>query len=233
MAENRQISIILPVHNQADHIERIVTEYVHALSKANLAYEMLLVVNHSGDDSIGICRKIERQYDAIRVIDLKEGGWGLAVKAGLQEARGELLCYTNSAHTSPQDLLLLLRYGFNTQNRVFKATRRMRKGVFRRCGSLVYNALCRHLFDLPYGDINGTPKVFPRNFGALLKLTRDDDLIDLEFSVACRNHGYPLVEVPIAAAARHGGKSTTTVKSAVHIYWNAFVMWTASRKGVR
>jgi hypothetical protein len=167
----------------------------------------------------------------VRVIHSEKSGWGLAVKLGLREARGELLCYTNSARTSAQDLTLLLLYAIACPNVVIKANRKIRESWHRRLGSLLYNLECRALFDLSYWDINGTPKVFPRAFDKLLALTRDDDLIDAEFNIICRSEGYRTLEVPIFSYLRHGGKSGTNYRSAIKMYWGAIQLWRSMRKG--
>ena len=87
---------------------------------------------------------------------------------------------------------------------------------------MLYNLECRALFDLPYWDVNGTPKVFSRELTALLKLSRDDDLIDLEFNAICRAAGYRVIEIPIHSSTRRSGKSTTTWRSAAAMYWGAW-----------
>lgn len=223
------ISIILPVHNQADHVETIVAEYVDALRRVPAPHELVLVENGSRDDSFRVCQRLAERLPAVRVVRSSPGGWGRAVRRGLQEVRGDLICYTNSARTSPQDLLLLLLYATAFPNVVVKANRRIREGARRRIGSLLYNIECRVLFDLANWDINGTPKVFPRSFTRLLALSRDDDLIDAEFSAICRREGYPMVEVPIFSTRRHGGRSTTNLRSAVRMYWGAYRLWRAWR----
>jgi hypothetical protein len=83
---------------------------------------------------------------------------------------------------------------------------------------------CRALFDLPYWDVNGTPKVFGRHLSRLLDLTRTDDLIDLEFNAICRAEGYPMIEVPIFSTTRHSGRSTTNLRSAYNMYAGALEM---------
>ncbi len=220
-------TIILPIHNQADHVQMIVDEYEAALQRLPLPYELLLVENGSRDDSPELCRALAAQRPTVRAVHANPGGWGRAVKLGLREARGDLLCYTNSARTSPQDLLLLLLYAVAYPNVVVKANRKIREGARRRLGSLLYNIECRWLFDLANWDINGTPKVFPRAFDRLLQLNRDDDLIDAEFSVICRRERYPMIEVPIFSTRRHGGRSTTNLGSAVKMYWGAYQLWRA------
>ena len=142
------ISIVLPVHNQADHLGEIVTEYETALAKLPQPHELILVVNNSRDQSWELCQRLAAQYPHIRALHSEKGGWGLAVKLGLREARGEMLCYTNSARTTGQDLTLLLLYAVVWPKVVIKANRKIRESFRRRLGSLLYNLECRALFDL-------------------------------------------------------------------------------------
>jgi glycosyltransferase involved in cell wall biosynthesis len=223
------ISIILPVYNQADHIGRIVAEYEAAVCRIAVPHEILLVPNACRDNSVAVCYALAQTLPAVRVVESAEGGWGRAVKTGLHAAQGDLLCYTNSARTSPQDLVLLLLYALAYPDTVIKANRRIRENLSRRLGSLLYNLECRALFRLTQWDVNGTPKVFPRAFDHLLQLRQDDDLIDAEFSLVCRRANYPLIEVPIFASRRHGGKSTTDYRSAFRMYRNAYRLWRATR----
>jgi glycosyltransferase involved in cell wall biosynthesis len=228
MAE-RLVSIILPVYNQADHIVEIVSEYTQALTRLPYAYEMILVVNGSRDKSLEVCQALAVKNPCIKVLHSERGGWGLGVKLGLQAAEGDLLCYTNSARTSPKDLLLFLLYDLAYPNVVLKANRKIRDNWQRRLGSLLYNLECRALFDLSNWDINGTPKVFPRQFSKLFELSRADDLIDAEFCAVCREEDYPMLEVPIFSTRRHGGKSTTKYNSAIKMYLGAYDLWRTRR----
>ncbi len=222
---NLKLSVVLPVYNQADHIGGVLTDYVRALSAFGFAYELLPVVNGPRkDDSLHVCQAFQRDNPSIRALCIDEGGWGRAVRHGLAEAQGEILCYTNSARTSPEDLCLFAMYGIAHTDVVIKANRKIRDHIVRRFGSLLYNLECRAQFDLPCWDINGTPKVFGRKFDKLLQLTSNDDLIDLEFNVVCRRAGYPMLEIPIIQTTRHGGRSTTSVRSAVRMYWRAWTI---------
>jgi glycosyltransferase involved in cell wall biosynthesis len=223
-------SIILPVHNQADHLAQIVDEYERALEAVGIDSELLLVVNESRDASLEIARGLAERYPAVRAFNEGRGGWGRAVKRGIREARGGQICYTNSARTTDRDLTLMLLYARAFPETVVKANRKIRESVIRRVGSLLYNIECRTLFDLSCWDINGTPKIFPRSFEALLSLNRDDDLIDAEFTTICRRRGYPMVEVPIFSARRHGSRSTTGYASAIALYLGAFELLRQMRR---
>jgi glycosyltransferase involved in cell wall biosynthesis len=225
------ISIVLPIHNQADHLRPVVEDFVRALARLPVPYELLLVVNGSRDASIEVARELAGAFAPVRAIESIPGGWGLAVRLGLAEARGDLVCYTNCARTSPEDLLLILLYALAYPGIVIKVNRRVREKLYRRMGSLLFNLECRAMFELSCWDINGTPKVFPRSCDQLLALTRNDDLLDLEFNIVCAGERYPMIEVPILSTRRHGGQSTTTMVSAVKLYWGAYQLWRTRRQG--
>lgn len=225
-------SLVIPVYNQADHIEGVLLEYVTALGRLDFATEILPVVNGPRRDrSLEICRALEQQHPSIRTLSIDQGGWGCAVRHGLSHAAGDLICYTNSARTTARELLLMLLYASVHDDCVVKANRKIRENWRRRMGSLLYNLECRFLFDLAYWDVNGTPKVFPRRFTPLMELRRNDDLIDLEFNVICRERDYQVLEVPIFSNSRRSGRSTTSWRSACQMYRGAVQLkrhWRAS-----
>jgi glycosyltransferase involved in cell wall biosynthesis len=228
------VSVVLPVHNQADHLQRIVQGYVEAFTSGGIRHELILVVNGCSDASPALAADLGRRHPSVRTITSEKSGWGHAVKLGIAAARGDLVAYTNSARTSADDLVRAVSLAVNNPGVVVKASRRIRESAVRRTGSVIYNFECRMLFDLACWDVNGTPKVFPRTCTRLLSLTREDDLIDLEFNVVARDERYPLIEMPIVATARHGGRSTTSVRGAVRLYWGAVRFWrTRARAGVR
>ncbi len=216
------VSIILPVHDQADHVEEVVREFEAVLARVRAPHETILVANACRDRSIEICRTLSRELPHVRTVEMDKGGWGRAVRRGIEEARGETICYTNSARTGAEDLALLVLYAVAFPDTVVKANRKIRESLWRRLGSLLYNLECRLLFDLACWDVNGTPKVFPRRLGKLFALRHDDDLIDLEFVATCRREGYHMIEVPIFSTRRHGGRSTTGYGTAARLYLGAW-----------
>jgi glycosyltransferase involved in cell wall biosynthesis len=217
-------SVVMPVYNQADHLESMIAGHLEALERLEWPFELLIVTNGCRDESPAIAERLAVEHAAVRTLDLPVGGWGRAVRAGLADTRGDIICYTNSARTTPEMLVLHLAYAKAYPNVVLKANRKVRDSVTRRLGSLLYNLQARALFDLPWWDINGTPKVFPRRFAGLFALQREDDLIDLEFSAVCKAEGYPVIEVPVLATERVGGRSTTNYESAVKMYVGAFAV---------
>jgi len=182
---------------------------------------MILVVNGDDDGSFERCQQIAGRLDGVRVLRVAESGWGRAVRTGLAAAEGDLLCFSNSARTSPDDLRTALALGVLNHDHAIKAVRRSRDSLIRRSASVVYNLEARALFGLASWDINGTPKVFPRSFRPLLDLAEPGDLLDLEWLVTCQTDGLQVLEFPVTSVRRHGGLSTTKVRSAYRMYLGA------------
>jgi glycosyltransferase involved in cell wall biosynthesis len=162
-----RVSIVLPVHNQADHIGGVVEGYLGVGRRLHLAVDYVLVANACTDGSVAACRDLAESHDEVRMIQQAAGGWGRAVRAGLAISQGDLLGYANSARTSPEILALMLSYARAYPHVVIKANRRIRDSAIRRAGSLLFNLECRLLFDMPTWDVNGTPKLFLLSSGRL------------------------------------------------------------------
>ena len=215
------ISVVLPVYRQAGHVESLVRSYEAGLATAALLHETILVLNGPDDGSHDICTRLEAEFDAVRAVRHEGAGWGSAVRRGLREANGDLICYTNSARTNVTTLVRTLEYALALPGIVIKANRKTRDSVWRHLGSLIFNLECRSLFDLSNFDVNGTPKVFPRSCSRLLDLRREDDLIDAEFLAVCRAEDYLVLEVPVIVTQRHEPGSTTSAVSAARMYLGA------------
>jgi glycosyltransferase involved in cell wall biosynthesis len=226
----RTVSIVLPVHNQADHIDGVVEGYLDVTRRLRLEVDLVLVANACTDGSTEVCLSLAERHREVRTLEQGLGGWGGAVRAGLADAGGALLCYANSARTSPEILALMLSYALAYPEVVLKANRRIRDSVVRRAGSLLYNLECRALFNMASWDVNGTPKLFPRSFHKLLELRSTGDLVDAEFMLACERQDYPVIEVPLLATMRLGGRSTTNYRSAARMYRGAVALRLQERR---
>ena len=228
MGSRKLASIVLPIYKQADHISDVVKEYETSLSQ--ILHESILVVNGGGDASLDVCRALAARYETVRTTYSEQPGWGRAVKLGLRVAKGDLLCYTNTARTQPSDLKRFIRAALDNPTMVVKAKRHRRRPLKRKLGTSLYNLECRTLFTLPTWDVNGTPKVFRRDIYTAINLESDDDLIDLEFNIKCKQLGFPILEIPIESHDRRDGQSTTNYRSALRMCRGAFKMWRIKRR---
>lgn len=228
----RQVSVVLPVCNQADHIERVVRQHHEVLSQGlkNGTFEIVLVENGSTDDSFDVCARIAADLDNVIALRSPRTGWGAAIQLGLAKSAGDTLCYASSARVESTVLLDFIGKGLESPDAVIQAIRRGHDNKLRSLASMVYNLECRILFDIRTRDINGNPKVFPRKFKRLLELKEEGFMVDLEFNVLCRETGYPVIEMPVPHTSRHGGRSMTSFSLGSSLYVEALRIW-AERLG--
>ena len=224
------VSVVLPCRNQGDHIGAILPQYLAPLEAIGLPFELVVVPNASRDRTQEVVDALARRDARIRVVPNPEGGWGRSVRTGLDAAAGDILVYTNTARTDPDALPRFVRHYLDHQPCLVKARRESRNAPLRELGSALYNLEGRVLFGIAQRDVNGTPKVISRDLYRSLRLRANDDLLDMELMAQAARRGVPVVEIPVRGFKRHGGKSSTTFRSAWGMYRGAVNLWVALRR---
>jgi glycosyltransferase involved in cell wall biosynthesis len=220
-----KLSLVLPCRNQADHIGQVLPRYLRPLETLGIPFELVVVPNASSDGTQAVVEALARSDPRIRVAANPAGGWGLSVRCGLQAANGTILAYTNTARTDPELLPEFVRRFQASGHCLIKARRQARQAPLRTAGSLLYNLEARLLLGVRCGDVNGTPKLFSRAWYQRINLKESGDLLDLELMSWAARLGIAVEEVPVRGFHRHGGKSSTTWKSACTMYSGAFRLW--------
>ena len=215
------VSLVLPCRNQADHIGDVLPRYLGPLEALGRPFELVVVPNASTDATEDVVRALALRDPRIRVAANPAGGWGRSVLTGLAAARGTVLAYTNTARTDPALVPEFIRRHLDGGGCLVKARREARHAPLREAGSFLYNLEARLVFGLRCSDVNGTPKVFARGLYDAARLKEPGDLLDLELMVSAHRRGVRVVEVPVRGFSRHGGKSSTTLKSAWRMYKGA------------
>lgn len=94
MGRNIKVSIIVPVYNVRNYLERCVES---ALSQTLEETEIILVDDCSTDGSSELVRKYDKKYEKIKCVFLSENhGLGGARNAGLEAAEGEYVNFVDS-----------------------------------------------------------------------------------------------------------------------------------------
>jgi hypothetical protein len=212
-----RVSTILPIPPSAVRVDDRVIAYTRGFERLGCDYEILLVIDESAGRAV-------HEIGGVRTLSIRDWRWGKAVRAGLSQANGNILCFANLDRTSAETLTLMTTYALTYKDVVLKAHRRTRDSVLQRVGSLLYNLEVRSLFKLTDWDVNGTPKLFPRTYERLRHLTRDDELLDVEFLVICKREGYSVLEVPITALPVYADWPRTSIATALRMYLAALRM---------
>ncbi|HMH70438.1 MAG TPA: glycosyltransferase family 2 protein [Candidatus Saccharimonadales bacterium] len=85
------ISIVVPCYNEAATLEIIINEVLES-PIGNTKKEIILVDDHSSDDTLKIIKKLAKQHKEIHYIAQKTNqGKGAALKAGFAESTGDVV----------------------------------------------------------------------------------------------------------------------------------------------
>lgn len=209
----KQLSVVLPIHNHADFLERVITQVENILQEASIDFELLLVENGSTDSSWEVCQRLSQQSE--RIIALQTSpGYGRAIIAGLKRATGTIVGYSEANGLIYPNVIPYLVWLIEDGHCDFaKGLRIKRETTFRSVQSKVYNFIANVAFHLHLSDSNTCPKLFPREFLEKFNLENQRSFIDLEIMIKAKYLGMNILEVPIPYVPRAGGKSLTSWKT--------------------
>ena len=107
-----KLTIIVPVYNEEDNLERVETELSNYLKIAKVATSVLFVNDGSKDNSQTLIESICERNEAFEYVLFKENrGLSAAIKAGFDYADTELVGYIDSdLQTAPEDFNILLEH---------------------------------------------------------------------------------------------------------------------------
>ena len=88
-----EISIIIPIYNAEEHLERCVYS---AMKQTEKNIEIILIDDGSGDRSLEICQKLKNQDNRIKVLHQINAGVSAARNLGIQIAKGKYIGFVDS-----------------------------------------------------------------------------------------------------------------------------------------
>jgi dolichol-phosphate mannosyltransferase len=103
------LSVVVPVHNEAENIGPLLGEIRQAL-EGRLDYEVVVVDDRSGDDTLARLVAIGRDFPALRVVRHgSNAGQSTALHSGVRFAKGALVATLDGdGQNDPADILALL-----------------------------------------------------------------------------------------------------------------------------
>lgn len=207
----QKLSIIIPAHNEEQRIKKTLETYRSFFAERKklqiLDYEVVVVLNACSDNTLGVVRDIQKQWNNCLMLDLHEGGKGLAIKAGFLDAlrrSNDVIGFVDAdMATSPAAFYALIEQ-MNGADGVIASRYRPDSVIFpprpwiKRWGSKVfYESLITLLFGMRYSDYQCGAKVFKREIIAKVAplLTVKQWAFDVELLYLCKQHGFIIKEV--------------------------------------
>jgi polyisoprenyl-phosphate glycosyltransferase len=98
------VSIILPCYNEQDHVTAEVERICAAMDASGYGYELLAYDDASTDQTLTRLREAAPRFPHLRIVSFhRNGGAGTVRRIGTQQARGEIVVWTDADMTYPND----------------------------------------------------------------------------------------------------------------------------------
>ena len=101
MNDNIQLSVIIPVYNTQEYLERCVNGVI---ANKGINMEIILVDDGSTDTSPSLCDNYSSKYDFIKAVHISNSGPATAKNRGLEIARGEYVAMIDSDDEPKHDM---------------------------------------------------------------------------------------------------------------------------------
>jgi glycosyltransferase involved in cell wall biosynthesis len=202
-----QYAIIVPVHNEASHLEGLVTRFIESCpSEFTEAFkEVILVENGSTDGTLEVCRHLEQRFSSlVRVASIPRGSYGEAIKLGMLESNGTHLSILECDCLDWAFVLKSISIFRSKTAEVIIGSKRHRESIDkrplkRRLLTAIYNFFCLQvLIGYPGTDTHGLKSFEGRSARRLCESAiTTDELFQTEIVLLAWRLGMTIEEVPI------------------------------------
>jgi glycosyltransferase involved in cell wall biosynthesis len=98
------VSIILPCFNEQDHVTAEIERICVAMDASGYSYELLAYDDASTDETLARLHEAAPRFPRLQVVSFhRNGGSGTVRRIGTQNARGEIVVWTDADMTYPND----------------------------------------------------------------------------------------------------------------------------------
>ena len=215
-----RLSVVIPARNEGENLAATIHLLVRTLQSEQIPHEIVVVDDHSLDDSTEVLRTLAEQYRSLRVVaNERPGGFGHAVQTGLDAYTGDAVCLVMAdGSDDPKDVVRYYRkileghecvFGsrFTSESRVVNYPKH--KLLLNR----VANLFIRLLFGLQYNDITNAFKCYRRNvIDGIRPILSHHFNVTVELPLKAIVRGYDYTVIPIHWYGRERGVSKLRIQ---------------------
>jgi len=163
------LSIIIPAQNEEEVIENTIRVFNKVLNARKIKHEILVVNDHSEDNTLKILFKLEKEIKELRHIDnLSSNGFGTTIIQGLNNFEGDYVTIVMAdLSDDPHDLIRYydkIKKGYDCVfgSRFIKGGKVINYPKFKLILNRLGNNFMRLLFWIKYNDITNPFKLYSR-----------------------------------------------------------------------
>ncbi len=214
------LSVVIPARNEEAGIRSTVERLYGALMRAGIPFEMLLINDHSTDDTEQALRDLTRALPGVRYINNpKPGGFGRAIQTGLEQFRGDAVCIVMAdASDDPRDVVTYYRkleegYECVFGSRFVRGSRVVDYPTHKLLVNRLANGFINVLFRLHFNDTTNAFKAYRREvIEGIAPIVSPHFNITVELPLKAITRGYTYTSVPINWQNRATGVSKLKIQ---------------------
>ena len=208
-----RLTFFFPAFNEEENVDTTVRRALDEIGPlVDGSIEVLVVDDGSTDRTPELADALAATDTRVRVHHQENRGYGGALRAGFQHARGELISFSDGdLQFDLREMELLLTRLANAQRPVdvvIGYRKKRRDPPHRIFIAKTYNAIVSALFGLRVRDIDCAMKVFRREVFDGLRLTTDSPFLSAELLIKLRARGERMAQVGVTHYPRAAGTNT-------------------------
>jgi len=221
------VSIVSPLFNEGDGVDRLVARIAEVLGEAGLRYELVLVDDGSTDDSWARVARHGRLDDRVRGLQLSRNfGKEAAVLAGLEHAAGDAVVVIDADLQHPPAAIPAMVQLWRDGAHVVEAVKR------NRAGQSLAGRLAARFFNRAFTGLTKVDLLNATDFRLLSRPALDALLRMPEHSSFFRGTsswiGFRRTVVAVDIEHRSGGESRWTLRSLFRLAVNGLTSFTSA-----
>lgn len=230
-------SIVIPAYNESARIPATLRSVIAAVRANQWPAEVIVVNDGSTDSTARLVREIAVNAPEVRLLENPGNrGKGYSVRAGVLDAQGDIIMFTDADLSAPMDeadrLFTAIANGADIAigSRWLESGRQVhRQPLYRQFFGRCFNAVCRMVMQLPFADTQCGFKAFTRSAAQTVFQLQTIERwgFDPEILFIAIKRGFRVVEVPVSWA--HDERSRMSylrdglqmLKELAIVRWNA------------
>jgi len=155
------LSIIIPVYNEEESIEKVIIDLREYSAEKKYNYEIIVVNDGSTDRTKEILEKI----DGIKIINhLENQGYGAALKHGIKQSQGDLILITDADGSYPHESIKDLMKYITDYDMVIGARigKKVKIPLIRKPPKWILNKLANYLSGTKIPDLNSGLRIIKK-----------------------------------------------------------------------
>jgi glycosyltransferase involved in cell wall biosynthesis len=232
-----RFSIVIPAYNESSRIPATLESVVACIRQQRWPAEVLVVNDGSTDSTAQLVRDFALRAPEVRLLENPGNrGKGYSVRAGVLQAQGDIVMFTDSDLSAPieeaERLFTAIANGADIAigSRWLESGRQtQRQPLYRQLFGRCFNLVCRMVMNLPFADTQCGFKAFTRNAAQTVFQLQTIERwgFDPEILFIAIKRGFRVVEVPVSWA--HDERSRMSylrdglqmLKELAIVRWNA------------